>query len=124
MTSKALINFFGLMEEKSLNKVMERNLIKSTSTNYKKWAFKLLIYLIIINITVAYLVFNYAVGIHDAGRFQQNIMILALVGNIILIVGTVLTILSIKNKEEKNYQYYASVIGYLLFIVLTVLFLL
>lgn len=124
MISKVLINFFGLMEEKSLNKVMERNLMKPTPTNYKKWAFKLLIYLIIINITVAYLVFNYAVGIHDAGRFQQNIMILALVGNIILIVGTVLTILSIKNKEEKNYQYYASVIGYGLFIILTVLFLL
>lgn len=95
--------------------------MKPKSTNYKKWSFRLLIYLIIINITVAYLVVNYAVGIHDEGHFKRNIRILDLVGIVILIIGVVLTILSIKNKEEKNYQYYAAIIGYLFFTIMALL---
>ena len=90
-------------------------------TKYKKWSFRLLIYLIIINVLVAYLVMNFAVGFHDTGRFEQNIGILSLVANLILIVGIVFTILSIKNKEGKNYQFYFSVIGYPIFLVLTLL---
>lgn len=88
-------------------------------TKYKKWSFRLLIYLIIINVLVAYLVMNFAVGFHDVGRFEQNIGILSLVANLILIVGILFTILSIKNKEQKNYQYYFSIIGYPIFLILT-----
>ena len=90
-------------------------------TKYKKWAFRLLIYLIIINLLVTYLVMNFAVGFHDPGRFEQNIGILSLVANLILIVGIVFTILSIKNKEGKNYQFYISVIGYPIFLILALL---
>ncbi|GAB4161553.1 MAG: hypothetical protein Tsb0033_19220 [Winogradskyella sp.] len=90
-------------------------------TKYKKWSFRLLIYLIIINALVAYLVMNFAIGFHDIERFEQNIGILSLVANLILIVGIVFTILSIKNKEGKNYQFYFSVIGYPIFLVLTLL---
>ena len=90
-------------------------------TKYKKWSFRLLIYLIVINVLVAYLVMNFAVGFHDVGRFEQNIGILSIVANLILIVGIVFTVLSIKNKEGKNYQFYLSVIGYPIFLVLTLL---
>ncbi|MFD1015505.1 hypothetical protein [Winogradskyella rapida] len=90
-------------------------------TKYKKWSFRLLIYLIVINVLVAYLVMNFAVGFHDVGRFEQNIGILSIVANLILIVGIVFTVLSIKNKEGKNYQFYFSVIGYPIFLVLTLL---
>ena len=90
-------------------------------TKYKKWSFRLLIYLIIINVLVAYFVINFAVGLHDVGRFEQNIGILSLVANLILIVGIVFTILSIKNKEHKNYQYYFSIIGYPIFLIMTLL---
>ena len=90
-------------------------------TKYKKWSFRLLIYLIIINVLVAYFVINFAVGLHDVGRFEQNIGILSLVANLILIVGIVFTILSIKIKEHKNYQYYFSIIGYPIFLIMTLL---
>ncbi|WP_272149862.1 hypothetical protein [Tenacibaculum aiptasiae] len=90
-------------------------------TNYKKWSFKLFLYLIIINIVIAYLVINYIHLVHDSSRFNQNIGILSIVGNLILIAGIVLTILSIVNKEEKNYQFYISIIGYPIFIILTFL---
>ena len=62
---------------------------------------------------------NFAVGFHDSRKFEQNIGILSIVGNLILIAGIVLTILSVKNKEQKNYQYYFSVIGYPLILILT-----
>ncbi|AIM60343.1 hypothetical protein IX49_07320 [Cellulophaga lytica] len=62
---------------------------------------------------------NFAVGFHDVGRFEQNIGILSIVGSLILIIGIVLTILSIKNREQKNYQYYFSIIGYPIFLILT-----
>ena len=90
-------------------------------TKYKKWAFRLLIYLIIINVSVAYLVMSFAVGFHDAERFAQKIGILSLVANLILAIGVVFTILSIRNKEKKNYQFYFSVIGYPIFLILTLL---
>lgn len=90
-------------------------------TNYKKWSFKLLIYLIVINFVVAYLVFNFTIGLHDTNKFQQNINILSLITNLILIAGIILTFLSIKNKEAKNYQFYFSIIGYPIFIILTFL---
>lgn len=90
-------------------------------TNYKKWSFKLFLYLIIINIVVTYLVINFATGLHDSSRFNQNIGLLSIVGNLILLIGVVLTILSIVNKEEKNYQFYISIIGYPIFIILTFL---
>jgi len=90
-------------------------------TKYKNWSFRLLIYLIIINGAVAYLVINFVNGFHDFGRLERNIGILSIIANLLLILGIVFTILSIKNKEHKNYQYYFSIIGYPLFIVMTLL---
>ena len=90
-------------------------------TNYKKWSFKLLIYLVLINITIAYLVFNLVVGLNDMGVFNRNTTILSVLATLLLIIGITLTILSIKNKEEKNYQYYFSIIGYPIFIVISIL---
>jgi DMSO/TMAO reductase YedYZ heme-binding membrane subunit len=90
-------------------------------TNYKKWSFKLLIYLILINVAIAYLVYNLAVGFNDMEVFNRNTTILSIIASIILVVGIILTILSIRNKETKNYQYYFSIIGYPIFIFFTVL---
>ena len=91
-------------------------------SNYKKWAFRLFIYLIIINIVVSYLVFNYAEGFHNPDKFQQNVTILSSIAFLILLVGSILTFLSVKNKEKKNYQYYFSVFGFPLMIILTLIF--
>jgi succinate dehydrogenase hydrophobic anchor subunit len=44
-----------------------------------------------------------------------------LVANIFLAVGILLTLISIKNKEEKNYQYHVSVWGYAIFLILTLI---
>ncbi|WP_299107219.1 hypothetical protein [uncultured Tenacibaculum sp.] len=90
-------------------------------TNYKRWAFKFLIYLVILNIAVAYVVINFAEGFHEFARFSQNMLIFSVIGTAILIAGIIFTILSIVKKEEKNYQYYISIIGYIFFTVSSIM---
>ena len=94
---------------------------KTNNTNYKKWSFRLFLYLIITNIAIAYLVINYAIGIHDSEIFERNLGILSIVANFILLIGIILIILSITNKEKKDYQFYISIIGYPLFLITTLL---
>ncbi len=81
-------------------------------TNYKKWAYKFIIYLFLLNILVAFMVVR--------GNYRPlAIIICAQLANLLLVAGTVLIILSVQNKEQKNYQYYVSIIGYPIFIILT-----
>ncbi|WP_159439341.1 hypothetical protein [Tenacibaculum agarivorans] len=48
-------------------------------------------------------------------------MVLSIIADILFLAGIALTIASIKNKEEKDYQYYFSITGYPILIVLFVL---
>ncbi|WP_053990438.1 hypothetical protein [Mangrovimonas sp. TPBH4] len=88
-------------------------------TNYKLWAFRVFLYVVVINLVIAYGVMTFAVGFHDMEKFQRNIGIASVFGNLLLITGIILTILSIKNNEKKNYQFYISIIGYPFFLILT-----
>lgn len=97
------------------------DLYKKKPTNYKRWAFRFLIYLIVLNIIVFYLVVNFMDGFQDSVKFNQNMFIFSSIGTIILITGVIFTILSIVKKEEKNYQYYISIVGYIFFIVLSII---
>ena len=56
------------------------------------------------------------------GNYQPLAVIAAsLIANVLLLVGIILTIVTIKNKEEKNYQFHISVWGYAIFLILTVI---
>ena len=83
-------------------------------TNYKKWAFKLLIYTVLLNVLVGFMVYK---GSHR----PLTIVLFSWIANLLLLAGTVITILSIQGKEAKNYQYYASMIGYPILIILTII---
>jgi len=89
-------------------------------TNYKKWSFKFLIYLIIINIAVFYMVVNFANGFDDSEKFNSNLNIISIIGNSILLIGIILLGLSIIKKEKKNYQFYVSFFGYSIFLILVI----
>ncbi len=96
-------------------------------TNYKKWAFRFFIYIIILNIFVAQLtyrmmtetVFDFQLETTTVDNRPLYIAICSIAATILLIAGIVLTVLSVQNKEQKNYQYYTIVIGYPIFIILT-----
>lgn len=88
-------------------------------TNFKKWSFKLLVYVIIINLVIAYLVARFMPLIHNVETFNLRLLILGIVANVLWLIGLVLMILSVVKKETKNYQYYFSVLGYPLYIIFT-----
>ncbi len=91
------------------------------NNNFKSWSFRLLIYLLIINIVVFYMVVNFDDGFDNSEKFNQNLYILSMIGNLILLIGVVLTIFSVVKREEKNYQYYTSVIGYPIIMIISFL---
>ena len=108
------------MTEKPLDDIFEPEIPK---TNYKKWSFRMLIYTLVCNVIVTYLIAT-STSISLAGSpdsFGFNIMILSFLATSFFLAGVILTILSHFNKEERNYQYHVSVWGYLIFILLTLL---
>ncbi|WP_299766290.1 hypothetical protein [uncultured Dokdonia sp.] len=89
-------------------------------TNYKKWAFILCIICILLWIA------STAVLLSISTTIEIEILVLMLnifgtISNISLITGMILTILSISNKEKKNYQYYTSIIVFPILILQTAL---
>ncbi|CAL2091252.1 hypothetical protein [Tenacibaculum sp. 190524A02b] len=92
-------------------------------TNYKKWSFKFLIYVVLLNILIAYLTAITPIGLGNNGEILSiRITVLSLLILGLLVSGIVLTILSVKNKEEKNYQYKVSIYGYPIFILINLIF--
>ena len=100
-------------------------------TNYRKWSFKFLVYIILLNLLIAFMIVK-AVnqttlkiqleGYETPQNNQDiNLMILTILTNLFFFAGIVLTILSFKNKEEKDYKYKFSIYGYPIFIILTIL---
>lgn len=91
-------------------------------TNYKKWSFKFLIYILLLNALVAYLIITTPIGFGNSGEMLGiRLLGLSLLIFGLLIAGIVLTILSFKNKEEKNYQYNISVYGYPIYIFISLI---
>jgi uncharacterized membrane protein HdeD (DUF308 family) len=87
--------------------------------NFKKWAFRFLIYIIILNIIIYYMVINFASGFDDPEKLNQNLTLTSIIGILLLLAGIVFISMSLIKKEEKNYQYYISIIGYPIIIILT-----
>jgi hypothetical protein len=100
-------------------------------TNYRKWSFKFLIYIILLNFLVAFMVYKVMMettliiqleGYEKPENYNLiYIQILNILISLLFIAGLVLTILSIKNREVKDYKYKTSIYGYSIFIILTIL---
>jgi hypothetical protein len=90
-------------------------------TNYKKWSFLFFIIVILINILTFFVVINYTSGFGNEQTFGNTLGVLSLSSTSLFIAGAVLTILSVRKKEAKDYQYKISIWGYpLMFILLMV----
>ncbi|WP_299603199.1 hypothetical protein [uncultured Aquimarina sp.] len=97
------------------------------STNYRTWSFRFLIYLLLLNILVAYMVathVNLPITIEGYEKPENNtgtmLFILGGLTNLLFVAGAVLTVLSITKKEKRDYKYFVSIIGYPIFLVLGV----
>lgn len=83
--------------------------------NFKKWAFRFTIWILILNIIIAYLVINY---VHFPGvenNTELRLSLFNMLSTILLILGVTFIISSTIKKEKKNYQYWGAIIGIFLF---------
>lgn len=80
--------------------------------NCINWAFRLLIYQLILVIAMIYLIINFQVGFDNEDQFIQRIFILQLISVLFTVVGSILVVLSMTKKEHKNYKFYISMVGY------------
>ncbi|SEC84823.1 hypothetical protein SAMN04489761_3761 [Tenacibaculum sp. MAR_2009_124] len=95
--------------------------MENTSFKFKKWSFRFLIYTIITQVGLSYLIAIYNSISYDQNVFSRNLQILSAVNIITLIIGISFLIISLINKEDKNYQIYAGIVIYPILAVYTLL---
>ena len=92
-------------------------------TNYRKWAFRLFIYLILTQIAIAFKAATYVDDsfITGVNSYDYAFAILAGLSSLFLLGGVVFTVLALIYKETKDYKYWISVCGYPIFIIASVI---
>ncbi len=83
--------------------------------NFKKWAFHFLIWVIVINIIIFYKSTRYTSVLIEQDNTGLAIFYLGVIATILLLMSLIFVVLSTIKKEQKNYQYWISVIGIILF---------
>ncbi|MDC3210236.1 MAG: hypothetical protein P8M17_12000 [Saprospiraceae bacterium] len=90
------------------------------TTNFRKWAFRFLIYLILL----------FSVGLYSfprslAASKMENMHLFYVLGwilKIFLCIGIFFTIMMIRNREPRDYKYWISLFGISFFFISTALF--
>ena len=88
---------------------------KEISTNYRKWAFRFFIYLVLLSALSFYLIPSSLVA-SEIETLPQNLYVLGWVLKILLCIGIFFTIVMIRNNETRDYKYWISLIGISLFL--------
>ncbi|GLB52963.1 hypothetical protein NBRC110019_20030 [Neptunitalea chrysea] len=87
------------------------------NTQYKKWAFRCLICVVVLNIATYYVTLtqvdmSFVPDIRQMTTTQKVLRIVGILTNLLFVAGLVLTIMSMVKKEKKDYQWYTAVIGF------------
>lgn len=111
-----------------MNQMNFTKTVNKKTVNYKTWSFRFLIYLILLNALVAYIIVTSTTLLIESEGFEKPknnselyFHILTILTNILLILGIILTIISILKKEQKDYKYIFSIIGYSIFLILAII---
>ncbi len=91
------------------------------TTNYRKWAFRFLIYLVLL-FAIGFYLFPSNLAASEFGDLQQKLFILGWILKIFLCIGIFFTIMMIRNNETRDYKYWISLFGISFFFVATVVF--
>ena len=84
------------------------------TTNYRKWAFRFFIYLVLLSGLGIYLIPSKVIA-SETEIFSQKLLILGWVVRIFLCIGIFFMIMMIRNNETRDYKYWISLIGISLF---------
>ena len=93
---------------------------KDNTTNYRKWSFRFLIYLILLFGVGLYLMPSNISA--QEGFITEKLLILAWLFKIILCIGILFMILMLRNNETRDYKYWISLIGISLLFLASVVF--
>lgn len=85
---------------------------KNKTINFKKCSFIILFCHIIVNVLSYFIVLYGNALFRSPTYFEHTVLGLAWLALLLLAIGTITTILSIKNKETRNYQFWISAIGH------------
>ena len=91
------------------------------SINFKKWAFHFTIWNLIINVITLYLTVTYVNFPGIENNTIETLIYFGLIGLILLFLTIIAIIFSTIKKEKRNYQYWASIVGILIFGILPML---
>ena len=89
--------------------------------NFKKWAFHFMIWILIINIISFYLTISYTSIFNEGDNTAQVLFYFGILGTILLLLSLIFIIFSTIKKEQKNYQYWTSIVGLVIFGILPIL---
>ena len=89
--------------------------------NFKKWAFRFMIWILIINIISFYLTISYTSLFNEGDNTAEVLFYFGILGTVLLLLSLIFIIFSTIKKEKKNYQYWISIVGLVVFGVLPIL---
>lgn len=89
--------------------------------NFKKWAFHFMIWILIINIISFYLTISYTSLFNEGDNTAEVLFYFGILGTVLLLLSLIFIIFSTIKKEKKNYQYWVSVVGLVIFGILPIL---
>ncbi|SFC42632.1 hypothetical protein SAMN04489722_102402 [Algibacter lectus] len=83
--------------------------------SFKKWAFHFIIWILVLNVIIIYL----TISLVDFPGLENNtisvLLYLGILANILLFLSIVFIVISSIRNEKKNYQYWVSITGIILF---------
>jgi len=87
---------------------------------FKKWAFKFLIYIVLLNVILVFKLWNHS-GYGSSDRIVFLFNTVGLIIDVLSLVGIVLILISIVKKENQDYKYWLNVLGYSFIIISLIL---
>ena len=89
--------------------------------NFKKWAFHFMIWILIINVISFYLTIRYTSIFNEGDNTAEVLFYFGILGTVLLLLSLIFIIFSSIKKETKNYQYWSSIAGLVIFGIMPIL---
>jgi hypothetical protein len=90
---------------------------------YQNWSFRLLIYTITLTIVITIILLNTIepLGTKTDFTVERNLLILGITSTLTFCAGIICLIISFLKKEDKNYKFYVSLVGFTFFMLFSII---
>ncbi|HBH47167.1 MAG TPA: hypothetical protein DDX98_00915, partial [Bacteroidales bacterium] len=88
---------------------------------YKKWAFRLFIYVLILNFLAFLQTIRFAESFDSQSQFETNMLVISIFSALCLIAGLIMVGITIKNRDLNDIKSWVATIGLIGFLVFTLI---